>query len=80
MFCFKYNNYHNSYDNFILICKAIWVDIFIVNYYFQIVGIVHRTLLELGGPKPGPQQINTTQFIIHWMLVTTLQFDFFSNK
>jgi hypothetical protein len=54
MFCFKYNNSHNYYDILNLISKAIWVDLFIVNYRFQIVGIVHRTLPKLGGLKLGP--------------------------
>jgi hypothetical protein len=55
---------------FNLICKAIWVDIFIVNYCFQIVGIVHKTLPELGGPKLTPQRTNTDQCTIHWMPIT----------
>ncbi len=54
MFCFKYNNYHNYYDILNLISKAIWGELFIVNYCFQIVQTVHRTLPKLGGLKPRP--------------------------
>jgi hypothetical protein len=52
--CFKYSNYHNYYDILNLISNAIWVDLFIINYCFQIVGIVHRALPSWVAQNQGP--------------------------